>query len=67
MKIFITGSGNLYAEWRADVSVKGIYDFDEVLEMAGVFPFETEMKKEDHLGYRDSIKENCILGKEAIN
>ena len=47
---------------------KGIYDFNgKFFEMAGVFPFETEMKKgRSHLGYRELIlKENCILGKEG--
>jgi len=47
---------------------KGIYDFDEnFFQMAGVFPFETEMKKRrSHLGYREIIlKEDCILGKEG--
>ncbi|MDP1758790.1 MAG: hypothetical protein Q8K77_03225, partial [Thermodesulfovibrionales bacterium] len=36
-------------------------------EMAGVFPFETEMKKgRSHLGYTEIIlKENCILGKKG--
>ncbi|MDO8746775.1 MAG: cobyrinate a,c-diamide synthase [Thermodesulfovibrionales bacterium] len=47
---------------------KGIYDFDgKFFEMAGVFPFETEMKKgKSHLGYREiTLKEDCILGKEG--
>jgi cobyrinic acid a,c-diamide synthase len=47
---------------------KGIYDFDgKFFEMAGVFPFETEMKKgRSHLGYRELLlKENCILGKKG--
>ncbi|MDP2276875.1 MAG: cobyrinate a,c-diamide synthase, partial [Nitrospirota bacterium] len=47
---------------------KGIYDFNgDFFEMAGVFPFETEMKKgRSHLGYREILlKENCILGKEG--
>lgn len=47
---------------------KGIYDFNgKFFEMAGVFPFETEMKKGiSHLGYREIIlKEDCILGKKG--
>jgi cobyrinic acid a,c-diamide synthase len=47
---------------------KGIYDFNgKFFEMAGVFPFETEMKKgRSHLGYREILlKENCILGKKG--
>ena len=47
---------------------KGIYDFNgKFFEMAGVFPFETEMKKgRSHLGYRDiALKDNCILGKKG--
>ena len=47
---------------------KGIYDFNgKFFEMAGVFPFETEMKKgRSHLGYREILlKEDCILGKEG--
>lgn len=47
---------------------KGIYDFDKkFFEMAGVFPFETEIKKgRSHLGYREILlKENCLLGKEG--
>lgn len=47
---------------------KGIYDFNtNFFEMAGVFPFETEMKKgRSHLGYREIIlKEDCILGKKG--
>ncbi len=47
---------------------KGIYDFNgKFFEMAGVFPFETEMKKgRSHLGYREIIlKEDCILGKKG--
>jgi cobyrinic acid a,c-diamide synthase len=53
---------------------KGIYytpptpfNKGEYYAMAGVLPFETEMKKgESHLGYREIIlKEDCILGKEG--
>lgn len=47
---------------------KGIYDFDgNFFELAGVLPFETEMKKgKSHLGYRELIlKEDCILGKKG--
>lgn len=47
---------------------QGIYDFDgNFFAMAGVFPFETQMKKgRPHLGYREIIlKEDCILGKSA--
>ena len=63
-------SGNpIYAECGGLMYLsKGIYDFDrKFFEMAGVFPFETEMKKgKSHLGYREILlKENCILGKEG--
>ncbi|MBI3378650.1 MAG: cobyrinate a,c-diamide synthase [Nitrospirae bacterium] len=63
-------SGNpIYAECGGLMYLsKGIYDFDrKFFEMAGVFPFETEMKKgKSHLGYREIIlKEDCILGKEG--
>ena len=63
-------SGNpIYAECGGLMYLsKGIYDFDrKFFEMAGVFPFETEMKKgRSHLGYREILlKENCILGKEG--
>jgi len=47
---------------------KGIYDFDgKFFEMAGAFPFETEMKKgRAHLGYREILlNEDCILGKKG--
>ena len=44
---------SLYAEWRADESSKKAFMIlTESSLKAGVFPFETEMKKEDsHLGY----------------
>ena len=45
-------SGNpIYAECGGLMYLsKGIYDFDrKFFEMAGVFPFETEMKKEDRI------------------
>ena len=63
-------SGNpIYAECGGLMYLsKGIYDFNgKFFEMAGVFPFETEMKKgRSHLGYREILlKENCILGKEG--
>ncbi len=47
---------------------KDIYDFNgKFFEMAGVLPFETEMKKgRSHLGYREiELKDNCILGKKG--
>lgn len=63
-------SGNpIYAECGGLMYLsKGIYDFNgKFFEMAGVFPFETEMKKgRSHLGYREILlKENCILGKKG--
>ncbi|MDP3047875.1 MAG: cobyrinate a,c-diamide synthase [Thermodesulfovibrionales bacterium] len=58
---------------------KGIYDFNgKFFEMAGVFPFETQIPPcpplikggegglRPHLGYREIIlKEDCILGKKG--
>jgi cobyrinic acid a,c-diamide synthase len=47
---------------------KGIHDFDgNFFRMAGVFPFETQMKKgRSHLGYREvQLKEDCIVGKKG--
>lgn len=61
------GGKPLYAECGGLIYLsKGIHDFDEnFFEMAGVFPFKTEMKKGGlHLGYREiQLKEDCILGK----
>ena len=45
---------------------RGVHDFDgNFFKLAGVFPFETEMKKgRSHLGYRKiSLKTDCILGR----
>ena len=63
-------SGNpIYAECGGLMYLsKGIYDFNgNFFEMAGVFPFDTEMKKgRSHLGYREILlKEDCILGKKV--
>lgn len=63
-------SGNpIYAECGGLMYLsKGIYDFDgKFFEMAGVFPFETEMKKgRSHLGYREIIlKEHCVMGRKG--
>lgn len=47
---------------------QGIYDFDgNFFKMAGVFPFETRMKKgRSRLGYRDvQLTEDCMLGKNG--
>ncbi len=47
---------------------QGIHDFDgNFFKMAGVFPFETKMKKgRSHLGYREiQLKEDCIHGKKG--
>ncbi|MBI5204604.1 MAG: cobyrinate a,c-diamide synthase [Nitrospirae bacterium] len=47
---------------------QGIYDFDgNLFKMAGIFPFETQMKRgRPHLGYRDiTIKDDCIIGKKG--
>lgn len=47
---------------------RGIYDPDgNFFPMAGIFSFETRMKKERaHLGYREILlKEDCILGKKG--
>lgn len=56
----------LYAECGGLMYLsKGIHDFEgNFFRMAGVFPFETSMKKgRSKLGYREvSLKEDCILG-----
>lgn len=47
---------------------QGIHDFDGIFfQMAGVFPFETRMKKgRSHLGYREiQLNEDCILGRKG--
>ena len=47
---------------------KGIYDFDgNFFKMAGIFSFETQMKRgRPHLGYRDiTLKDDCIMGKKG--
>ncbi|GAB4414887.1 MAG: cobyrinate a,c-diamide synthase [Thermodesulfovibrionales bacterium] len=47
---------------------RGIHGFEgNFFKMAGVFPFETQMKKgKAHLGYREiQLKEDCILGKKG--
>ncbi len=47
---------------------QGIHDFKgNFFTMAGVFPFETQMKKERlHLGYRNVfLQKDCILGKKG--
>ncbi|BCB97396.1 cobyrinate a,c-diamide synthase [Dissulfurispira thermophila] len=47
---------------------RGIHNFEgQFFKMAGVFPFETQMKKaRTHLGYREiRLKEDCILGKKG--
>ncbi|MBF0507056.1 MAG: cobyrinate a,c-diamide synthase [Nitrospirae bacterium] len=47
---------------------QGIHDFDEnFFKMAGVFPFETRMRKgRSYLGYREiMLASDCILGKEG--
>jgi cobyrinic acid a,c-diamide synthase len=47
---------------------QGIYDFTSAFfPMAGVFPFETEMRKgRSHLGYREILlEEECILGSKG--
>ena len=47
---------------------KGIYDFDgNFFKMAGIFSFETQMKRgRPHLGYRDiTLKDDCIIGKKG--
>jgi cobyrinic acid a,c-diamide synthase len=46
----------------------GIHDLERnFFRMAGVFPFETQMRNGlTHLGYRDiQLKEDCILGKKG--
>ncbi|MBF0557364.1 MAG: cobyrinate a,c-diamide synthase [Nitrospirae bacterium] len=57
----------LYAECGGLMYLsQGIHDFDgNSFRMAGVFPFETRMKKgRSHLGYREIVlEESCILGK----
>lgn len=47
---------------------QGIHDFKgDFFKMAGVLPFETQMKNgRSHLGYREiQLKEDCILGKKG--
>jgi cobyrinic acid a,c-diamide synthase len=47
---------------------KGIHNFEgKFFQMAGILPFETQMKKERfHLGYREiKLREDCILGKKG--
>lgn len=47
---------------------QGIHDFDDnFFAMAGVFPFETQMKKKRlHLGYRNVLlQKDCIIGKKG--
>lgn len=63
-------SGNpIYAECGGVMYLsQGIYDFDgNFFKMAGIFSFETQMKRgRPHLGYREILlKENCILGKKG--
>jgi cobyrinic acid a,c-diamide synthase len=59
----------LYAECGGLMYLsRGIRDFEgRYLEMAGVFPFVTELKKErPHLGYREiALNADCILGKQG--
>lgn len=61
----------LYAECGGLMYLsKGIYNFEgNFYIMAGVFPFETVMKKgRVNLGYREVLlKEDCILGKKVTN
>lgn len=60
----------IYAECGGLIYLsKGIYDFeDNFFEMASVFPFEIEMKKRAHLGYREIVlKEDSILGRKGDN
>jgi cobyrinic acid a,c-diamide synthase len=56
----------LYAECGGLMYLSaGLHDFDaNFFNMAGVFPFETEMRKgQARLGYREvSLKSDCILG-----
>ncbi len=63
-------SGNpLYAECGGLMYLsQGIHDFGgNFFKMAGVFPFETRMKRgRSKLGYREVwLKEDCILGKKG--
>jgi cobyrinic acid a,c-diamide synthase len=47
---------------------RGIHDFEgNYFEMAGVFPFETQMKKgRSKLGYRMAVlREDCLIGKKG--
>lgn len=65
-----TDSGKpIYAECGGLMYLsQGIHDFNgNFFKMAGVFPFETIMKKRrSHLGYREIIlKEDCIVGKRG--
>ncbi len=59
----------LYAECGGFMYLsKGIHDFEgNFFGMAGVFPFETRMKKgRSRLGYREvSLQKDCILGEKG--
>jgi cobyrinic acid a,c-diamide synthase len=59
----------LYAECGGLMYLSsGIHDFDRnFFGMAGVFPFETRMKKgRSRLGYRKvTLKEDCLLGRKG--
>ena len=61
--------GPLYAECGGLMYLsQGIHDFDgNFFGMAGVFPFETKMRKgRAHLGYREIVlREECILGRKG--
>lgn len=59
----------LYAECGGLMYLaQGIHDFNgDFFKMAGVFTFETHMKKRrSHLGYREiELKDDCLLGKKG--
>jgi cobyrinic acid a,c-diamide synthase len=63
------GDKPLYAECGGLMYLsQGIYDFEgNFFPMAGVYPFETRMKKgRSKLGYREiRLRENCLLGKKG--
>ncbi len=63
------GDKPLYAECGGLMYLsQGIYDFEGTLfPMAGIYPFETQMKKgRSKLGYREiCLNEDCLLGKKG--
>lgn len=69
INIWAASGRPLYAECGGFMYLsKGIHDFEgNFFGMAGVFPFETRMKKgRSRLGYREvSLQKDCILGEKG--